>query len=63
MPFSTFAAPQEEIFGPVMSILKFNSTEEVITRANASFYGLAGAGALLLLMMMSLFHLSLGAGN
>jgi aldehyde dehydrogenase (NAD+) len=30
-----------EIFGPVMSILKFRSVEEVIERANATAYGLA----------------------
>eukprot|EP00455_Lapot_gusevi_P050171 TRINITY_DN722_c0_g2_i3.p1 TRINITY_DN722_c0_g2~~TRINITY_DN722_c0_g2_i3.p1 ORF type:complete len:397 (+),score=161.91 TRINITY_DN722_c0_g2_i3:262-1452(+) len=34
---------QEEIFGPVMSILKFKSTEEVLTRANLTVYGLAAA--------------------
>lgn len=33
---------QEEIFGPVMSILAFDSEEEVIQRANATGYGLAG---------------------
>ncbi len=32
---------REEIFGPVMSILKFENDEEVIRRANASHYGLA----------------------
>ena len=32
---------REEIFGPVMTILKFQSTEEVIERANATSYGLA----------------------
>ncbi|XP_042498499.1 aldehyde dehydrogenase family 2 member B7, mitochondrial [Macadamia integrifolia] len=31
----------EEIFGPVQSILKFKNLDEVITRANASRYGLA----------------------
>ncbi|KAJ4973678.1 hypothetical protein NE237_006852 [Protea cynaroides] len=31
----------EEIFGPVQSILKFKSIDEVIKRANASRYGLA----------------------
>jgi len=36
---------KEEIFGPVLSILKFSSTEEVIERANDSDYGLA-AGVL-----------------
>lgn len=34
---------KEEIFGPVMSILKFKNVDEVIQRANASEYGL-GAG-------------------
>lgn len=34
---------KEEIFGPVMSILKFKSVDEVIERANNSNYGL-GAG-------------------
>ncbi|KAL3839865.1 hypothetical protein ACJIZ3_024456 [Penstemon smallii] len=32
---------KEEIFGPVMSVLKFKSVEEVIERANATKYGLA----------------------
>lgn len=32
---------REEIFGPVMSILTFDSEEEVIHRANATHYGLA----------------------
>lgn len=34
---------KEEIFGPVMSILKFKNTEEVLKRANKSQYGLAAA--------------------
>lgn len=34
---------KEEIFGPVMSILKFKTIDEVIERANNSQYGL-GAG-------------------
>jgi aldehyde dehydrogenase (NAD+) len=34
---------KEEIFGPVMSILKFKSVDEVIERANNTSYGL-GAG-------------------
>lgn len=34
---------KEEIFGPVMSIMKFKDIDEVITRANNSNYGL-GAG-------------------
>ena len=33
----------EEQFGPVMPLMKFSTTEEVIARANASEYGLAGA--------------------
>jgi len=34
---------QEEIFGPVMSILKFKDMSEVVERANKSVYGLAAA--------------------
>jgi aldehyde dehydrogenase (NAD+) len=34
---------QEEIFGPVMSIIKFQDIEEVIQRANNTIYGLAAA--------------------
>lgn len=33
----------EEQFGPVMPLMKFSTEEEVIARANASDYGLAGA--------------------
>ncbi|MEX2169334.1 MAG: aldehyde dehydrogenase family protein [Pirellulales bacterium] len=33
----------DEIFGPVMSVLKFKSVEEVARRANATPYGLAAA--------------------
>lgn len=32
---------REEIFGPVMQVLKFSSEEEVIRRANDTDYGLA----------------------
>jgi aldehyde dehydrogenase (NAD+) len=38
MPIAT-----DEIFGPVMSVLPFKSIDEVITRANKTFYGLAAA--------------------
>lgn len=34
---------REEIFGPVMSILKFRDVQEVIRRANNTAYGLAAA--------------------
>jgi len=34
---------REEIFGPVMSILKFKEIEEVVDRANRTEYGLAAA--------------------
>jgi len=34
---------KEEIFGPVMSIMKFTTDEEVVSRANCTCYGL-GAG-------------------
>lgn len=33
---------REEIFGPVMTLLKFDTEDEVIKRANDSDYGLAG---------------------
>jgi len=33
----------DEIFGPVMSILKFKSIEEIAARANATTFGLAAA--------------------
>ncbi|XP_069593224.1 4-trimethylaminobutyraldehyde dehydrogenase [Ranitomeya imitator] len=33
---------KEEIFGPVMSILPFDTEEEVLKRANSTTYGLAG---------------------
>ncbi|KOO03108.1 betaine-aldehyde dehydrogenase [Vibrio nereis] len=32
---------QQEIFGPVMSVLKFSDEQEVVQRANATDYGLA----------------------
>ncbi len=34
---------QEEIFGPVMSILKFKDMDELVDRANQTIYGLAAA--------------------
>ena len=34
---------EEEIFGPVMSIIKFKDMSEVIDRANKTMYGLAAA--------------------
>jgi aldehyde dehydrogenase (NAD+) len=34
---------REEIFGPVMSILKFKTMEEVVERGNRTLYGLAAA--------------------
>ncbi len=34
---------QEEIFGPVMSVIKFSDAEEAIKIANDSIFGLAGA--------------------
>ncbi|MCC6510398.1 MAG: aldehyde dehydrogenase family protein [Pirellulaceae bacterium] len=37
------AIARDEIFGPVMSVLKFSDWEELITRANDTFYGLAAA--------------------
>ena len=40
MPLQTLIF-REEIFGPVQSIFKFSTMEEVIERANATEYGLA----------------------
>ena len=34
---------REEIFGPVVSVLPFSSMDEMLTRANDTFYGLAAA--------------------
>ncbi|MEZ6109715.1 MAG: aldehyde dehydrogenase family protein [Pirellulaceae bacterium] len=34
---------QNEIFGPVMSVLTFNDVDEITDRANRTFYGLAAA--------------------
>jgi betaine-aldehyde dehydrogenase len=34
---------QEEIFGPVMTVLEFDSEAEVIRRANATDFGLSAA--------------------
>ena len=34
---------REEIFGPVMSVLKFKDWEDLVRRANDTFYGLAAA--------------------
>jgi aldehyde dehydrogenase (NAD+) len=33
----------EEAFGPLLPLLKFNDVDEVVRRANATIYGLAGA--------------------
>ena len=37
------AIAREEIFGPVLSVLSFNDTAEVVQRANQSVYGLQAA--------------------
>jgi aldehyde dehydrogenase (NAD+) len=37
------AIARDEIFGPVMSILPFQSVDELVERANNTFYGLAAA--------------------
>jgi acyl-CoA reductase-like NAD-dependent aldehyde dehydrogenase len=36
---------REEVFGPVMAVMAFESEEEAISRANDSIYGL-GAGVM-----------------
>ena len=40
---NSFKIAQEEIFGPVLSVLTFNTPEEAVALANDSIYGLAGA--------------------
>lgn len=37
------AIAKDEIFGPVVSVLPFKSADEVFTRANQTYYGLAAA--------------------
>ena len=37
------AIARDEIFGPVMSVLTFQDTDEIVDRANKTFYGLAAA--------------------
>jgi len=37
------AIAKDEIFGPVMSILPFKGVDEIIERANSTYYGLAAA--------------------
>ena len=37
------AIATDEIFGPVMQVLKFRDVEEVVRRANTTDYGLAAA--------------------
>ncbi|MBM4388944.1 MAG: aldehyde dehydrogenase family protein, partial [Deltaproteobacteria bacterium] len=37
------AIAQEEIFGPVLSVIKYNTVDEAIKMANDSIYGLGGA--------------------
>jgi acyl-CoA reductase-like NAD-dependent aldehyde dehydrogenase len=39
----TMTIAREEIFGPVMSVLKYKDYEEVVDRANDNVYGLAAA--------------------
>ena len=40
---NSFKIAQEEIFGPVLSVLTFNTPDEAVALANDSIYGLAGA--------------------
>jgi aldehyde dehydrogenase (NAD+) len=39
----TMAIAKDEIFGPVVSVLPFKSVDEVVARANNTYYGLAAA--------------------
>lgn len=42
-PSETSRVVQEETFGPLLPIMKFHDTDEVIARANATRYGLGGS--------------------
>jgi aldehyde dehydrogenase (NAD+) len=37
------AIAKDEIFGPVLSVLRFKNVDEIVARANNTFYGLAAA--------------------
>lgn len=39
----SMAIATDEIFGPVLSVLRFKSVDEIVERANATFFGLAAA--------------------
>lgn len=39
----SMAIAREEIFGPVLSVLRFSDTDELVRRANATHFGLAAA--------------------
>ena len=39
----TMSIAREEIFGPVLSVLRFKDTDELVRRANATDFGLAAA--------------------
>ena len=39
----SMAIAKDEIFGPVMQVLRFKDIDEVIERANTTYYGLAAA--------------------
>jgi aldehyde dehydrogenase (NAD+) len=39
----SMAIAKDEIFGPVVSVLPFKTVDEVVTRANSTYYGLAAA--------------------
>jgi acyl-CoA reductase-like NAD-dependent aldehyde dehydrogenase len=40
---NSMAIAQEEIFGPVLSVIRYNGVDEAIRIANDSVYGLAGS--------------------
>jgi acyl-CoA reductase-like NAD-dependent aldehyde dehydrogenase len=39
----TMTVAREEVFGPVLSVIPFDTEEEAVSLANDSRYGLAGA--------------------
>lgn len=54
---------KEEIFGPVQTILKFNTIEEAIERANNTHYGLAAGIVTNDINKALLFAQSVNAGS
>jgi Aldehyde dehydrogenase family len=53
--FATVMILLQEIFGPVQSIFKFSTLDEVLKRANASEYGLAAGVCIYSILLYALY--------